>query len=317
MEASASFLSFAAGPFYWIGVLVVGYYFFSMLFKLVGTIRLWLLDNSAILDPYRGTWAVITGATDGIGKAYAEALAKHGMKVVLISRSQEKLDKIASEIKSKFKVETKTIVADFSNRENIYSNIKAGLEGLEIGILVNNVGASYDYPEYFLEVPDLDKNIDSMINVNVISMCKMTQLVLPRMVERSKGIIVNISSMSALMSTPFLSLYSGSKAFTNVFSQALSMEYRDKGILVQTVQPYFVVTKMSKLRRSNFFRPTPEQYVKYSLNTLGLEAVTCGYPSHALVKWIGQYLPEWYIRKNIKDIAIKSRDYHLKKLKKN
>ncbi|ETE70245.1 Estradiol 17-beta-dehydrogenase 12, partial [Ophiophagus hannah] len=168
----------------------------------------------------------------------------------------------------KFKVEIKTIAADFENRETIYNKIKAGLEGLDIGILVNNVGTSYDYPEYFLEIPDLDK---------------MTQLVLPHMVERSKGIIINITSFSALMPSSFVTLYSASKSFGDSFSQALSLEYKEKGVLVQTVRPYFVITKMSKLRRANLYRPTPEQYVKYSLNTLGREMVTCGYPSHAFL----------------------------------
>ncbi|XP_064846154.1 very-long-chain 3-oxoacyl-CoA reductase-A-like [Oncorhynchus masou masou] len=81
-----------------------------------------------------------------------------------------------------YKVETKTIAVDFG-LSDIYPKIEAGLAGLEIGVLVNNVGVSYPYPEYFLHIPDLDNFITNMINVNMTSVCQMTRLVLPRMVQ--------------------------------------------------------------------------------------------------------------------------------------
>nr|XP_025949020.1 very-long-chain 3-oxoacyl-CoA reductase [Dromaius novaehollandiae] len=261
------------------------------------------------------SFLVVTGSTDGIGKAYAEELARRGMKVALISRSKEKLDQVASEIKEKYKVETKVIVADFGEREDTYSRIKAGLEGLEIGILVNNVGVSYAYPEYFMDIQDLDNTIDKMININIMSVCKMTRLVLPGMLERSKGIILNIASAAGMHPTPLLTLYSATKAFVDYFSRGLHAEYKSKGIIVQSVLPFYVATKMSKIRKPTFSVPSPETYVRAALGTVGLQTQTNGCLPHALMGWLLSSLPSSalmnLLMKNNKEI----RDRHLKKMK--
>uniref|UniRef100_A0A8C0BW85 3-ketoacyl-CoA reductase n=2 Tax=Buteo japonicus TaxID=224669 RepID=A0A8C0BW85_9AVES len=221
-------------------------------------------------------------------------LARRGMKVALISRSKEKLDQVASEIKEKYKVETKVIVADFGEREEIYSRIKAGLEGLEIGVLVNNVGISYVYPEYFLDIPDLEKTIDKMVNINIMAVCKMFPLfhdnvsLLP---FRSKGVVLNISSAAGMYPTPLLTLYSATKAFVDYFSRGLHAEYKSKGIIVQSVLPYYVATKMSKIRKPTFDKPSPETYVRAALGTVGLQSQTNGCLPHALMGWIFSVLP--------------------------
>ncbi|XP_006773235.2 PREDICTED: testosterone 17-beta-dehydrogenase 3, partial [Myotis davidii] len=162
-----------------------------------------------------GQWAVITGAGDGIGKAYSFELARQGLNVVLISRTLEKLQAIAVEIERTTGRSVRIIQADFT-KDDIYEDIKEELKGLEIGILVNNVGMIPSLlPRHFLNTPD---EIQSLIHCNITSVVKMTQLILKHMEARRKGLILNISS---------------GVAFVCTFSKALQAEYKEKGIIVQ------------------------------------------------------------------------------------
>ncbi|XP_072527931.1 very-long-chain 3-oxoacyl-CoA reductase-A [Salminus brasiliensis] len=256
-----------------------------ILYRLLSGFRIWVMGNGDLLSPKLGKWAVVTGATDGIGKSYAEELARRGFSMMLISRSQEKLDDVAQSLESRFKVETKTVAVDFG-QVDIYPKIEAALSGLEIGVLVNNVGISYPYPEFFLHIPDLDNFINTMINVNITSVCQMTRLVLPRMEARAKGVVLNISSASGMYPVPLLTVYSATKAFVDFFSRGLQAEYKSKGLIIQSVLPFFVATKMTKIRKPTLDKPTPDRYVAAELTTVGLQDQTNGYFPHAVMGWL-------------------------------
>uniref|UniRef100_A0A9J7XWV5 3-ketoacyl-CoA reductase n=1 Tax=Cyprinus carpio carpio TaxID=630221 RepID=A0A9J7XWV5_CYPCA len=222
----------------------------------------------------------VTGATDGIGKSYAEELARRGFSMMLISRSQEKLDDVAKSLESAYNVETKTIAVDYSQND-IYPKIEKGLAGLEIGVLVNNVGISYTYPEFFLHIPDLENFITTMINVNITSVCQLAFFHC-----RAKGVILNISSASGMFPLPLLTIYSSTKVFVDFFSRGLQAEYKCKGIIIQSVLPFFVATKMTKIRKPTLDKPTPERYVAAELTTVGLQDQTNGYFPHAVMGWV-------------------------------
>uniref|UniRef100_A0A5F9DGG8 17beta-estradiol 17-dehydrogenase n=1 Tax=Oryctolagus cuniculus TaxID=9986 RepID=A0A5F9DGG8_RABIT len=189
----------------------------------------WQVLPSAFLQSM-GQWAVVTGAGDGIGKAYSLQLAKHGLNVVLISRTLEKLQAVATEIDRATGRSVRIIQADFT-KDDIYETIKEELQGLEIGILVNNVGMLPSLlPRRFLNTPD---EIQGLIHCNITSVVKMTQLILKHMGSRRRGLILNISSGAALFPWPLYSLYSASKAFVCTFSKALQAEYKEKGVIIQ------------------------------------------------------------------------------------
>ncbi|KAH9519178.1 hypothetical protein Btru_074910 [Bulinus truncatus] len=261
-----------------------------------------------------GSWAVVTGCTDGIGKAYAEQLAARGLNIVLISRTLSKLTDLAKELEEKYKVKTLVIAADFT-RVDIYDNIKSQVENLDVGVLVNNVGTSYEYPEFFDQVKNPTFTVD-LVTMNCIAAAKMTEIVLPKMVEKRSGYIINIGSASGTFYVPLLSLYSASKAYIDVLSRCLQQEYSSKGITIQCISPFFVVSKLSKMRRPNLLIPTPTTFVKSALNTVGVLSNTTGYWSHEIQAFFMNFAPRFMFKTSMLQArakAIKKKESDTKK----
>ncbi|XP_073479096.1 very-long-chain 3-oxoacyl-CoA reductase-like [Aquarana catesbeiana] len=270
-----------------LGFLALGYLVLKHTFKLLMGFRVHILSQWWRKDLRKyGGWAVVTGATDGIGKSYAKELAKMGFNVVLISRTLEKLKNVAAEIEKQSGCKAKIIQADFTGGAEIYPNIEEGLKDLDIGILVNNVGMAHEESSEFFSSDDIGKDITDMMNCNVMSMLHMTRILLPRMLERKKGLIINISSEAGTRPYPRITLYSATKVFVDFFSRSLNIDYQPKGVTVQCVMPLLVSTNMNKNMKRNLLVKTSDDFAREALNTAGLTSRTSGCLSHSIQSFL-------------------------------
>uniref|UniRef100_UPI00398F633B inactive hydroxysteroid dehydrogenase-like protein 1 n=1 Tax=Pristiophorus japonicus TaxID=55135 RepID=UPI00398F633B len=253
-----------------------------------------LVSRRDLLKHY-GKWALVTGGADGIGKAYAEELASQGIDLILISHDRSKLEATATAITEMFNVETIIIEADFTRGREIYQPIQEALKDKEIGILVNSVDVPYEHPQFFLNISE-DKLWD-LINVNIAATNMLIHIVLPGMVQRKKGAIVNISSGSCCKPTPQMTIYSSTKTYLDHFSRALHYEYASKGIFVQSLLPFYITTNTAThrdgLHVNSWLAPSANVYARHAISTLGISNRTPGYWMHSIQFLFAQYMPEW------------------------
>ncbi|CAG9859567.1 unnamed protein product [Phyllotreta striolata] len=283
-----------------IGLIVIILFLLDSIWNILQTCRALLsplflpAEETSLLKKY-GPWALITGSTDGIGKAYACELAKRGINVVLVSRNEERLKKTAEEIETKYMVKTKTIAADFSLGQKAVDTVKEKLGVLPINILVNNVGKQYEYPMYLSEVPEQD--LLDIISINVGAVTMMCRAFIEDMKKRGSGAIVNVSSGSELQPLPLMTVYAATKAYIKSFTAALRFEYSRYGITIQHLAPFFVDTKMNafskKLQRNGFLIPDAEEYAKYAVMTLGKMDESSGYWTHGIQTFFTKFSPVW------------------------
>jgi len=268
----------------------------SVLSRILRVIWIYFLRPSKSFAKHKGNWAVVTGASWGIGYGFSLSLAKRGMNIALLARSGERLKEVALEIENTYKVKTKVVVVDFESRDlSIYKAVEEELKDLKITLLVNNVGINTSYPKLFEET-SLEE-IDNITHININAANHMTNLLLPQMKERKFGTIINVSSASAHVKqpTPLFAVYSGTKAYNQKFSMSLAEEVKKDGIEVLAVTPYFVTSKMSRSRKGSLMICTEKTHAEEALNKLG-------YNMQTVIPWFNHYL-QYVLTANLPYVA--------------
>ncbi|HEY2252901.1 MAG TPA: SDR family oxidoreductase [Planctomycetaceae bacterium] len=187
-----------------------------------------------MLQAYADHWALITGASSGIGAEFARQLAARGMHLVLSARREPLLTQLAAELHRVHGTKTEIIVADLSNPNEpvrLLDEIKK--RGVTIELLVNNAGFGVISDAERTDV----KRILEMVQVNVAALTELTLRALPEMLSRRHGGIINVASVAAFQPVGYMGAYSATKAYVLHFSEALWAEARQRGVTVMTLCP--------------------------------------------------------------------------------
>jgi short-subunit dehydrogenase len=185
--------------------------------------------------------ALITGASAGIGRELAKVFAQHRFDLVVVARSQDKLEQLAAVLKQTQHINVTVIVKDLMLPEapqELFDAVQA--QGIEIDVLVNNAGVGYFEP---FNTTELDQ-ILKLVQLNVVALTALTRLFLAPMVKRRRGRIMNVASVAGFQPTPTFAVYGASKAFALSLSEALAEELRGSGVTVTALCPGFTSTEM-------------------------------------------------------------------------
>uniref|UniRef100_A0A0D9WPJ3 Very-long-chain 3-oxoacyl-CoA reductase n=1 Tax=Leersia perrieri TaxID=77586 RepID=A0A0D9WPJ3_9ORYZ len=286
-------------------------YVAAVAFRLLSHLTLCLRRPFDLRRRY-GAWAVVTGPTSGIGRSMALELARLGLNLVLVGRDPSKLHDISDLITKSHGVHTKTVVFDLSLVSTAEGGeglrrLREAVEGIDVGVLVNNAGVAKPCALYLHEV-DVEAWV-RMMRVNLWALTEVTAVVMPGMVERGRGAVVNIGSGSteAIPSFPLYSVYAATKRYVSEFSRSLYVEYKSKGIDVQCQAPLFVATKMTSVvaktgsdgdanskrrRRVSPFVPTSDAYAEAAARWIGHGAICMPNLCHQLQWCVSSVVPD-------------------------
>lgn len=229
------------------------------------------------MSRYKGT-ALVTGASSGIGAAFAERLAQEGYDLVLVARRTDRLEALAQQIQKDSKVRAAVLTADLSKPADLRRVENRLEDGKDLTLLVNNAGRGDIVP--FTQMPPA--SIDNMIALNVIAVVHLTHAVLPGMLARGGGSIINVASGLAYAVMEGSVAYGATKAFVAHFTELLHEEVGARGIRLQALVPGLTRTNLGNAEETGFFDRfpqgtvmLPEDLVDASLASLSMGELFC------------------------------------------
>jgi len=234
-------------------------------------------------DPTKRPRAFVTGASSGIGAAFAERLAHDGYDLIIVARRRNRLDALAEQLQARHPMSVEVMVADLSQTSELRTVEKRLAEDSALELLVNNAGFGGYMP--FVELDP--HRAEELINLQVLAVTRLTRAALPGMVARGRGAVINVSSRLAFSGSmgssqlPKRATYAGTKAFINTFTQLLQSELEGTGVQVQALCPGVVQTEFHEQvgidpnRYPAAIVMKPEDVVKSSLAGLKLGEVIC------------------------------------------
>lgn len=217
-----------------------------------------------------GNTALVAGASEGIGAAFATCLAAEGMNLVIIARRPQPLQQLADFLKSKYDVNVLCITCDLSGL-NACQQIEEALNGREINLLIYNAALSYIGPF----IKNSAENHSKAAQLNMVTPLKMVRLYGEKMVTRGKGAVVLMTSLAGFQGSGYLSVYAATKAFNRILAESLWYEWKDSGVDIlaccagATATPGYKNTNPEK---TGFFTPRvlePEEVVHECFKKLG------------------------------------------------
>jgi short-subunit dehydrogenase len=251
--------------------------------------------------------AVITGASSGIGEQFAYQLADAGYTCVLVARREDRLQQVVGNIRSKGG-RAQYLVADLSRDEDV-ERIALDLESRPVDLLVNNAGRG---GFGFFADRHLNEELD-MLQLNIVSLYRLTRAVIPQMLERSSGGIIQVASTVAFQPVPFMAAYGASKSFVLHYSEAIAAELHGTGVHVMALCPGGTATEFTGRAQINGwlqskFTMSPEKVVRLALNGYAKRryVVVTG-PLNSLMSSLYRYLPrKWFTEAIVKMLRRKS-----------